>query len=274
MNKLLPVSCALAAMTCLASNATAGDIGLTGSTYDWSGGYVGVNTGAAFNATQFKSNYDYTGQDDIGEDEIDLINSLDSSNTANEAAYTLGVTAGYNMQMSNFVLGLEGDFNYLGFEGSVKNNVSDTMSEVMSLNDVNAVDQIDYQGNWYGTVRARLGYAFDNLLIYGTGGLAYGELSLKQKLNASTDTDSASWTSTRDAWKLGWALGGGLEYGVDRWTLGLEYLYVDLGSYEWSSDGKVSLADDTLNTDWSQVKNKGEADYKFSVARATLKYRF
>lgn len=274
MNKLLTASCALAALTCFAPSALASDLGLTGSTYDWSGGYMGINTGAAFNSTQYKSDYAYTGQDDIGQDELDLINSLDSSSKSSEAAFAAGINAGYNMQMSNFVLGVEGDFNYLGFEGTVKNNVSDTMSEVMASNNVNAVDQIDYQGNWYGTVRARLGYAFDNLLIYGTGGLAYGELSLKQKLTAGTDVDSASWTSTRDAWKMGWTLGGGMEYAIDRWTLGLEYLYVDLGSYEWSSNGKVSLADDTLNTDWSQVKNKGEADYKFGVARATLKYRF
>jgi opacity protein-like surface antigen len=65
-----------------------------------------------------------------------------------------------------------------------------------------------------------------------------------------------------------------VEYAVDRWTLGLEYLYVDLGAYEWDSNSNVNLNDATLQDDWSQVKEKGEADYAFSVARATVKYRF
>lgn len=274
MNKLLLASCAAVTLGCSTQLAVAGDIGLAGATYDWSGGYIGVNAGAAFNSTKFKSDFSYNGQEDIGEDELNLIDELDSSQDASGTAFEAGVVAGYNVQMSSFVLGVEGDFNYLGFEGNVKNNVSDTMSQVMSLENVNAIERIDYQGNWYGTVRARVGYAKDSFLVYGTGGLAYGQLSLKQSLNVSTDLESASWNSEREAWKLGWALGGGIEYAVDRWTLGLEYLYVDLGTYQWDSMGNVNLADATLDADWSEVKNKGEADYKFSVARATMKYRF
>jgi outer membrane immunogenic protein len=274
MKKLLIASCAAATLGCGTQTAVAGDIGLAGATYDWSGGYVGINTGAAFNSTQFKSDYIYTGSAELAEEDLNLINELDSSSNAGGAAFEAGVVAGYNMQMSSFVLGVEGDFNYLGFEGSVKKNVSDTMEEVMASTDVSAVEKIDYQGNWYGTMRARVGYAKDSFLVYGTGGLAYGQLSLKQSLDANTDLDSASWNSEREAWKLGWTLGGGIEYAVDRWTLGLEYLYVDLGTYTWDSMGKVNLADATADADWSEVKNKGEADYKFSVARATMKYRF
>ncbi|MEI7599814.1 MAG: hypothetical protein WCJ41_10885 [Aestuariivirga sp.] len=274
MNKLLLASCAAFTLGCGAQTAIAGDIGLAGATYDWSGGYVGVNTGVALNSSQMKSDYSYNGQEDIGEDELNLIDELDNTSNVGGAGFEAGVVAGYNMQMSSFVLGVEGDFNYLGFEGNVKNNVSETMSEVLASEGVNAYEKIDYQGNWYGTVRARVGYAKDSFLVYGTGGLAYGELSLKQSLNASTDIESASWNSEGDAWKFGWTLGGGIEYAVDRWTLGLEYLYVDLGTYTWDSMGNVNLADGTLDADWSEVKNKGEADYKFSVARATMKYRF
>ena len=274
MKKLLLTSCAVLSLGGWTAAAHAADLGLAGATYDWSGGYVGVNAGTAFNTTKFKSDYSYTGQDDIGEDELNLIDELDSSTEPGGAAFAAGVVAGYNVQMSSLVLGVEGDFNYLGFEGNTKNNVSDTFSQVMTSENVNAYEKIDYQGNWYGTMRARLGYAKDNFLVYGTGGLAYGELSLKQNLSASSDSESASWNSQRDAWKLGWTLGGGIEYAVDRWTLGLEYLYVDLGAYTWDSKGSVNLADDTLDADWGQVKNKGEADYSFGVARATMKYRF
>jgi len=274
MKNLLLVTCAAVALAAGGTAALAGDIGLAPASYDWSGGYVGVNAGGALNSSKFKSNYSYTGQDDIGQEGIDLVNGLDFTATPNEGAFTAGVLAGYNMQMSSLVLGIEGDFNYLGFSGTVKNNASGVMSQVLEPENTNAIDKIDYEGTWYGTVRARVGYAMDNFLLYGTGGLAYGQLNIKQKLDATNGTESATWSSERDAWKMGWTVGAGVEYAMDRWTLGLEYLYVDLGTYEWGSSGDVNLNDATLQTDWSQVKEKGEADYAFSVARATLKYRF
>lgn len=274
MKSLLLATCATLSLVVVAPTALAGDLGLAPAAYDWSGGYVGVNAGAALNQSTFKSDYKYTGQDDIGDESRDLINDLDFSDEPNEGAFQAGVVAGYNIQMSSLVLGLEGDFNYLGFNGTVKNNASGVMSQLMEPEYTSAAEKIDYQGTWYGTVRARLGYAMDNVLIYGTGGLAYGQLDIKQKLNAVNGTEFATWSSEREAWKMGWTLGAGLEYAVDRWTLGLEYLYVDLNSYEWGSNGDVNLNDGILQTDWSQVREKGRADYAFSVARATFKYRF
>jgi opacity protein-like surface antigen len=115
----------------------------------------------------------------------------------------------------------------------------------------------------------------DNVLVYGTGGLAYGKTKIKQTLDASDDTgDFATWQGQDEGWKAGWTLGGGIEYAQGRWVLGAEYLYVDLGSYDWSSKADVSLGDDTLDADWGSVKEKGKADVSINVARATIKYRF
>ena len=274
MNKLVITCCASALLTFGATGALAGDIGLAGSTYDWSGGYVGTSVGAALNNTEFNQNYVYTGQANISIEETDLINGLDFSDTADDAWFTAGILAGYNWQYSNFVIGAEADFNYLGFHGTVKHDVSNVMSQVMAPENTTATDRIDYENNWYGTLRARLGYAIDNFLIYGTGGLAYGEMDINQKLDASNGDEYASWNARTNGWNLGWTLGGGMEYGMGRWTMGAEYLYVDLSSYEWSSNSDVGLLDSTLQDDWSEVREKGEAALRFSVARATLKYRF
>ena len=274
MKKLLLASCAAASLTSWAPAVMAGDLGLAKSSYDWSGGYVGVNAGAAFNSSEFKSNYAYVGQDDLGEESLALIDDLDYSTTADDVMFSGGILAGYNWEMSRFVFGLEGDFNYLGFHGTVKNDVSDVMSQVMAPASTTASDKIDYEANWFGTVRARLGYSVNNVLFYGTGGLAYGEMDVTQKLAAENGTESATWKGSTNGWNLGWTLGGGIEYAADRWVLGAEYLYVDLGTYDWSSVGAVSLADPILQTDWSAVKETGEANLAFSVARATLKYRF
>lgn len=274
MKKLLLVSCTAISVSCWSPIATAGDLGLAPASYDWSGGYVGVNAGAALNSGAFSSHYKYTGDDDPGPDTLALVDELGFSSSPDEVFFTAGVLAGYNWQMSSFVLGVEGDFNYLGMDGRLKHNVTGVMSQVLAPEDTTAYDKIKYESNWFGTVRGRLGYAMGNVMLYGTGGLAYGKLEVEQKLSAKNGTESAVWSGAADGWNLGWTLGGGFEYAVDRWVLGAEYLYVDLGSYEWGSSGNVTLDDPILQTDWSDVKERGSADLAFSVARATLKYRF
>ncbi|PZF76983.1 hypothetical protein DK847_11065 [Aestuariivirga litoralis] len=275
MKKLLTASCAILSLSCGVPAAMAGDLGLAPSSYDWAGGYVGVNAGVSLNTTAVKADYAYVGGADIGADATDLIDDLDYKNTADDLWFTGGMMAGYNWQFGNFVLGGEMDINYIGFDNTASHDASDVMSQVLEPENTTATDRINYTADWFGTVRARLGYAMDNFLVYGTGGLAYGQLKVKQTLSASNDAgESAIWEGEDDGWNFGWTLGAGIEYAVDRWVLGAEYLYVDLGSYDWGSMGNVALNDATLQDDWSNVKQKGEADFTFSVARATLKYRF
>lgn len=275
MNKLLFASCAALAFIGSEMPAMAGDLGMAGATYDWSGGYVGVNAGAALDTTKFKTNYKYTGSADIGQDSLDLIDDLDHSKTADDMSFSGGMLAGYNWQYSHFVFGAEADINYIGFNGTLNNDVTDVMSQVMVPENTTAKDRLEYTADWFGTVRGRLGYAMDNVLIYGTGGVAWGQMKIKEKLEAYNDNgESAQWESSINGYNAGWTLGGGIEYGAGRWLLGAEYLYVDLGTYDWGSKGRVFLADATLNDDFGNVKQKGTADYSFSIARATLKYRF
>ena len=71
-----------------------------------------------------------------------------------------------------------------------------------------------------------------------------------------------TWEGSTDTTNWGWTIGGGAEYGIDNWSLGLEYLYVDLGSAEWNGD---VIADSRF---------KGSTEYAFSTVRASVKYRF
>ncbi|WP_024277284.1 outer membrane beta-barrel protein [Xanthobacter sp. 126] len=119
-----------------------------------------------------------------------------SSSFSSPGGFLGGFQAGYNFQFgSPFVLGIETDFDFAGMSAGA------------------------YSLNNLGTVRARLGYSFDRVLIYGTGGFAYGQGSA----NFFSLTSSSTQT--------GWTLGLGAEVGFDRnWSAKLEYLYVDLGS--------------------------------------------
>lgn len=111
-----------------------------------------------------------------------------------------GIQSGYNWQMSrNWVFGLEGDSSW----GSVNRTLGASNVKIDEA----------------GTVRARLGYAQGNTLLYATGGLAWVHLNAAAPLFA------------RDNYYLGWAAGAGIEYALtQRWSAKLEYLYSNYGA--------------------------------------------
>jgi outer membrane immunogenic protein len=124
--------------------------------------------------------------------------------------WLLGGTLGYNYQVGSFVLGIEGDYDWANVKASSACAVIFTC---------------ETKNSFLATVRGRLGYAFDRWLPYITGGVAYGDI----KATASLGPFSAS--SSKN--KIGWTLGGGLEYAfLGNWSGKIEYLYVDLGNFD------------------------------------------
>lgn len=251
MNKIaFTVSTAFAALA-LASAAQAADM-TAPATYDWTGFYLGANAGISWNNSGVDNNFDVDG---------DGINDLNNKIEGDQTAFTAGGIVGYNYQIDQIVLGVEADFNYLGFSDSNSRSV-----DIIGLDGIDTITgKSSFEADWFGTIRGRLGYAIDNVLIYGTGGLAYGHMSADGKVTASLAGDTVgTWKGSTDSTNWGWTVGGGMEYGIDNWSLGLEYLYVDLGSGEWNGNNDLF--------DGSRLK--GNADYAFSTVRATVKYRF
>jgi outer membrane immunogenic protein len=110
-----------------------------------------------------------------------------------------GVQGGYNWQYGQWVAGWEADFQF--------SSASDTFGV------------FKFSNPWWGTVRGRVGLAFENLLLYGTAGLAYGEGRINSGGLSEVNTH------------VGWAAGAGLEYGLSRgWSVKAEYLRVDLSA--------------------------------------------
>jgi len=101
-----------------------------------------------------------------------------------------------------------------------------------------------FSNPWFGTVRGRAGFAFNNILFFGTGGLAFGEL------RATTFGVSESHTNA------GWTLGAGAEMGIaQNWSAKIEYLYVDLANSNFVITGASN-------------------GYRFGLIRAGVNYRF
>jgi outer membrane immunogenic protein len=155
--------------------------------FSWNGFYVGVNAGYGFGRSSWS---DASGAVSTG-----------SFNTSGGVA---GGTLGYNMQWGAAIFGFETDLDWSSMKGSTT---------------VTCVGTCKTSNNFLGTVRGRIGYAFDRFMPYLTAGMAYGDIR-------STMVGVASFNSTN----IGWTGGGGLEYAfLNNWSAKLEYLYVDLG---------------------------------------------
>jgi outer membrane immunogenic protein len=260
-----------AALGFSATAASAADI--APAAYDWSGFYFGANAGVAWNNSELESDYEYIGSPPLPPiyDTLDF-DAVSSNLDADDAAFTGGAMIGYNWQSGNLVVGVEADINYLGISDDNEKKALDYFP-LPGFPDLNASHDLSFEADWFGTLRGRLGFAADNLLFYGTGGLAYGHMEAKSDLVISTGDipEYLRYKGSADEVNWGWTIGAGMEYGIDNWSLGIEYLYVDLGDADW--DGDVVYADPRIE-DALSFNTKGSVDYQFSVFRATAKLRF
>jgi outer membrane immunogenic protein len=140
-----------------------------------------------------------------------------------------GVQGGYNWQTNNIVLGFEADADWAG--GSASRSL--TLGPAFAGNPDDVATNKTRE-TFLGTVRGRLGWTTGDALFYGTGGLAVGTLSTTDTFCAfgcvtpPTDFTSGSGSTTR----AGWTGGVGAEYHFRaNWSAKVEYLYVDLGSF-------------------------------------------
>lgn len=255
MKRIILAATALVSAVALTSAARAADV-VAPMGYDWSGFYFGVNAGAAWNNTDIDNDIN-------GPLASDLLDELSNDFDGDDAVFTGGAMIGYNWQMESLVLGVEADINYLGFSGDADRDVDGF--DVGGIN--SASHKLSFEADWYGTLRGRLGFAADNFLFYGTGGLAYGHLEAESDFRLYDDGDEvASWKGSADDINWGWTIGAGMEYGIDNWSLGVEYLFVDLGEADWDADSD--------NAQLDAFNSEGTVDYQFSVVRATAKIRF
>jgi outer membrane immunogenic protein len=210
--------------------------------FNWTGFYIGVHGGAAVG--DFKYPVSLTSGDfGLGGDfEQDASGGFG------------GAQIGYNWQFNqNWVVGVEADLAASSYQGKISGNLGNGGGSV----NFEAGSEVE----WFGTVRGRLGYALDNVLLYGTGGFAYGDV--KSSVTGSISGLGGIDESVSDT-EYGWTIGAGLEYGITKnITFKTEYLYVDLGSKTLLD---ISPADD--------VRLAVDADTKFHTLKAGLNYKF
>jgi outer membrane immunogenic protein len=175
-----------------------------------------------------------------------------------------GLQAGYNQQFGMFVGGVEADINVLG-NRRITTSLDSAASAPFGLPAGFVVVDTSSRLDWLGTLRLRGGVAIDRLLVYGTGGLAYG--APKNRIDVSIGPFLPSHTGSNDDVRAGWTLGTGAEYAVtNNLTMKAEYLYYDLGrtTVTATATNDYPLADTTAT---------GRFDNRGHIARVGLNYK-
>ena len=154
-----------------------------------------------------------------------------------------GVQGGYNWQMNNFVLGIEGDISFADWGAS--STVFDTNAGDLGgpYGDDRAYGTSSTDIDFLASVRGRVGYAMDSVLIYGTGGVAWAEGDARARMVAIDDGSVVAEASGKGSLSdVGWVAGGGLAWMVIPQTMsvGVE------GLYYWFKDS-TTLIDETFD---------------------------
>jgi len=183
----------------------------------WTGFYLGANAGEGLTP----GNPSFQSQS-LGSNAFDL-----PAIGSTKASFTSGFQAGYNYQAGPAVLGFEIDFNYLG---NCRNGTFAAPPAYAPL----GIGSYTLSGGcsfYFGTMRGRLGYAFDRALLYATAGIAYGgnrdpgAIALNPAAPGNYFAAGASHSA-----RTKYVFGAGLEYALsDHWFARAEYLYVNLG---------------------------------------------
>lgn len=252
--------------------------------FTWTGFYAGINAGYAWNSDSARLH-----NADGEADTTKYISDLGIARTRpHSSGFAGGAQLGYNYQFtpgSGLVVGLEADAQYTDLNKRhtrAGNYVSaesiGTFAGPFSYTERNSLQYL-------GTVRGRLGYAFDRVLVYGTGGFAYGQVkydsvltdgyTLTSPLGVALATGNDKYVARSTKLQTGYAYGGGIEYALptdsflnvfsaSAVTLRAEYLHYDLGSRNIVAYDVV----DKAATFRSKVHTQG------NIFRVGLNYKF
>jgi outer membrane immunogenic protein len=197
--------------------------------YNWTGFYLGINGGFG------------TGNSNWSDGPIGATGSFPTS------GFLIGGTLGANYQVGEYVFGIEGDGDWTGLRG----NSGSTCGAIAAV--VSPPGSCQTQSQWLATVRGRVGYAFDRILLYGTAGAAFG--NVQTGLNPPSTFDSSI--------EAGWTVGAGLEVAfAPNWTAKAEYLFVELPNATCTTVGNCGGAAGSI------------VSFNESIIRAGVNFKF
>jgi outer membrane immunogenic protein len=221
--------------------------------FSWTGFYIGLHAGGGWSdghatADPFPSPAAF--------------NLRPGSADFSDSGFIGGMQAGYNLSVGpNWVAGIEVDWSW----SDIGSTVNDQMVTFGGVPAPGAFMTFSRDVNWLASVRGRLGYTFDRLLLYFTGGAAWGEFDY----SASTPSvpPAGVWATSFSETTNGYVIGGGLEWAfAERWMLRAEYLHYHFSGTNAALASTPVFPGFTIGYKWD--------DTSIDVVRAALSYKF
>lgn len=227
---------------------------------NWTGVYVGLNAGYAWNHDGGPLECVNPGGVSFG-----VGCGLIPFSHLNGSGGFGGGQIGFNWQTGQVVMGVETDFQGGDIRGSTSSSGPWPFVGLSRLSEPGSLFTASQKIDWFGTARLRVGYAFDQMLLYATGGLVYGRVALQTDVLHPTVTFPASGDFTN----TGWTAGGGIEYAfTNHVSAKIEGLYYDLGDNSISG-GAVPMIDHFTRGKVFETRGalaRGGVNYKFDWA--------
>jgi outer membrane immunogenic protein len=241
--------------------------------YNWTGFYVGGNAGYSWG----RSNTAVSFFDTVtGAPIVPPPGSITSSSFDMNGGIA-GGQAGYNWQLnSSWLLGLEADIQWSGERGRAAFNCAATAAGGVCLPGLTFLPPgatgtsltLAESLEWFGTVRGRVGYLMTpNVMLYGTGGVAYGSIKTSGTLSGFNPNGAAlAFAGSNSDTRVGWTAGAGIEGMITaNWSAKLEYLYMDFGRFNTAT---FTLAPG------SPIGVNVSSKFTDNILRAGINYKF
>ena len=282
----------IAAVAMLAGTpALAADMALkapSAAAYDWTGCYIGANvgwigsrdhvtlapSGTYLNPPGILAPPNFLGTGDFASN----IAALSNSYTRDGSGALIGEQAGCNKQAGQYVFGAEFDAQWTSLKSSVNTSYA-AFPDPGNPAFTNSphTEQASSRLEGLLTFRGRVGYAWDRLLLYVTGGLAAGEIKSQTNVTfAATGAlaavyDGAIHVSSTTTDRAGWVVGGGAEYAfAPHWSVKAELLYIDFGTISSNSPLIAATAPFAVGAGYGWSTKIRERD---DVARVGVNYK-
>jgi outer membrane immunogenic protein len=217
--------------------------------YDWGGGYIGINGGYAFGQSEWSDGFNPSGDSSTG--------------NFNVKGGLVGGTMGVSGQFGAWVLSVEGDFDWQGISGSSSSTFCTSIFTSPTAGSAPAGLSCKTASNWLGTLRARVGYAWDRVLVYGTAGGA----------GANIETALTGLPFQNNS-VFGWTAGAGVEVAfAENWTFKVEYLFVDLGKASCNHGDSCGF-DRTATASVSALNANDSVKLNENIVRVGVNFKF
>jgi outer membrane immunogenic protein len=213
--------------------------------YNWSGFYIGGHIGGVWG----------------DKDWVDLTPPPTADGGHEVSGFLAGGQIGFNWQAGSWVFGVEGQFSWTNADGEHFSGAAAVAPCFPGAGLVAGGTTCGTEMNWLGTAAVRIGYAFNNVLLYAKGGFAFAD---EEYFLIDTATGGLVVNARADDTRTGWMVGAGVEYGfTPNWSFKVEYNYMDFGA------DSFALVDPVLGVTFDK-----EIDQQLHVVKAGINYRF